>query len=74
LASSDPLAQKQRSVRIERYQLRIPEIGEAYEYHDSNTGAALLPCWEGFERDSLPHPAPNTGWKDDAGQTCKFLG
>jgi hypothetical protein len=74
LASGDPLAEKQRSVRIERYQLRIPETSEAYEYRDSKTGVALLPGWEGFERDFLPHPAPNTGWKDGAAQTGKFLG
>jgi len=74
LTSADPLTEKQHPIEFARYQLRIPETGEAYEYRDSRTGAALLSCWEGFERDFFPHPAPNTGWKDDAAETCKFLG
>jgi hypothetical protein len=74
LTASDPLAEKQRPVAFARYQLRIPETGEAYEYRDSNTGGALLPCWQGFERNFLPHPISNVGWKDGAAETCKLLG
>ena len=74
LASADPLAEKQRPVQFARYQLRIPDTGETYEYRDRNTGGALPPCWPGFERDFLPHPASNTGRNDGAAETCKFLG
>jgi hypothetical protein len=34
----------------------------------------LLPSWEGFERHFLPHPAPNSGRKNGAAETCEFLG
>jgi hypothetical protein len=74
LTSADPLAEKQQPLEFARYLLQIPETGETYEYRDSNTGGALLPCWEGFERDFLPHPAPSTGWIDGAAETCEFLG
>ena len=73
LASADPLAEKQLPVEFARYQLRIPETGETYEYRDSNTGGALLPCWADFERNFLPHPASNTGRNDGAAKTCEFL-
>jgi len=74
LASADPLAENQQPVKFARYQLRIPETGESYDYRDVNTGAALLPCWAGFEREFLPHPASNTARNDGAAETCKFLG
>jgi hypothetical protein len=74
LASADPLAEKQLPVQFARYQLRIPETGETYEYCDSTTGNALLPCWAGFERNFLPHPASNTGRNNGAAETCEFLG
>jgi len=74
LASADPLAEKQHPIKFARYQLRIPATGETYEYRDSNTGAALLPCWADFERNFLPHPASNTSWSGGAAGTCEFLG
>jgi hypothetical protein len=74
LASADPLAEKQRHVEFARYQLRIPETGETYEYRDSDAGGALLPGWADFERHLLPHPASNTERKDGAAETCQYLG
>jgi len=74
LTSADPLAEKQRPLQFARYQLRIPETGETYEYRDINTGEALLPDWADFERNFLPHPASNTGRNEGAAETCKVLG
>jgi hypothetical protein len=74
LTSADPLVEKQHPMEFARYQLRIPETGETYEYRDSNTGGALLPCWEGFERHFLPYPASHVGRNKGAAETCDFLG
>jgi hypothetical protein len=74
LTSSDPLAEKQRPAEFARYQLRLPETGETYEYRDRNTGGALLPSWADFERNFLPHPASGTGRRHGAAETCKYLG
>ncbi len=74
LTSADPLAEKQHPVEFARYQLRIPETGESYEYRDSNTGGALLPSWADFQRRFLPHAASNTARHDGAAETCELLG
>jgi hypothetical protein len=74
LASADPLVERPHPIEFARYQLRIPETGETYEYRDRNTGGALLPCWADFERYFLPHPAPNTGRDVGAPETCELLG
>jgi len=74
LMSGDPLAEKPVRLEFARYQLRIPETGETYEYRDVNTGAALLPDWANFERDFLPQPTSNSGRILGAPQTCKLLG
>jgi hypothetical protein len=74
LTSGDPLAEKQRPLEFARYQLRIPETGETYEYRDVNTGEALLPDWADFQRSFLPHPASNSGRNSGVAETCELLG
>ncbi len=73
LTSTDPLARGPK-LSFHRYQLRIPETGEALEYVDVHSGAALLPAWVDFEKHFLPSPAAASHRQDGAPQTCTFLG
>jgi len=55
LTATDPLAGREKP-RFGRYQLRVPETGEALEYVDRHFGLALLPPWVDFERWFIPSP------------------
>ncbi len=74
LAAGNPLSEGARPVALTRYQLRIPETGEGFEYREANTGKALLPGWAGFQRDFLPRRAPAGGKSGDTPETCRYLG
>ncbi len=68
LSANEPF-DKQGAGEIERYQLQIPATGEVLEYREINSGKALLPAWDDFQRYFFPHPAiPGVA------QTCSYLG
>src|ERR1039457_2159089 len=73
LTSTDPLA-GQGKPRFARYQLRIPGTGEAPEYVDIHSSAALLPPWVDFEKHFTPSPAPASHRQGGAPETCELLG
>ena len=73
LTSTDPLAGREKP-RFARYQLRIPETGEAVEYVDAHSGSALLPPWVDFEKHFIPSPAEASRRQGGAPETCAFLG
>jgi hypothetical protein len=72
LADGDPLRGKNDTIRFGRYQLRIPETSECYEYRDSVSGGGSAPAWGNFQSDFLPRPA-ETSARGSPG-TCAFLG
>ncbi len=73
LTSTDPLAGRQ-TLQFCRYQLRLPGTGEALEYVDRHSGAALLPAWVDFETQFVPSPAEASRRQSGAPETCVFLG
>ena len=73
LTSADPLAGPGK-LQFARYQLRIPETGEALEYVDVHTGSALLPAWVDFKKHFIPRPAPASHRQGGAPETCELLG
>jgi hypothetical protein len=73
LTSTDPLAGPGR-LQFARYQLRIPETGEALEYVDIHSGSALLPPWVDFEKHFIPSPAQASHRQGGAPETCELLG
>jgi hypothetical protein len=58
--------------QIARYQTLIN--GEALEFRDVNSGAALLPGWGDFERYFLPHIPKGSLSLDGVPRTCTLLG
>jgi hypothetical protein len=73
LTSTDPLA-GQGTPRFIRYQLRIPETGEALEYVEAHSGSALLPPWVDFEHYFIPSPVEPTRRQEGVPETSAFLG
>jgi hypothetical protein len=73
LTTADPLSGHGK-LQFARYQLRIPETGEVFEYVDVHSGLALLPAWADFEKHFVPSPAPASHRQDGAPETCEFLG
>lgn len=74
LTSGNPLEGTREGLQIARYQLQIPETGEALEYVEIHSGQALLPSWENFQKYFLPHAASFTQRQNSAPETCEFLG
>ncbi|HTX79707.1 MAG TPA: hypothetical protein VMC62_08565, partial [Longilinea sp.] len=73
LTSADPLVGQGKPQFI-RYQLRTPEAGEALEYVDVHTRAALLPAWVDFDKHFIPRPCEASPRQGGATETCAFLG
>jgi len=73
LTATDPLAGR-GELQFARYQLRLPETGEALEYVDTHSGAALLPPWVDFEKHFIPVAAEAGRPAGGAPETCLFLG
>jgi hypothetical protein len=75
VTSRDPLAVSDEPLDYLRYQLRIPETGETYEYGDANNpGKPLLPTWGGFVQHFFPQPVRATRYTEGVPNTCKYLG
>ena len=74
LTSADPLAERQAPLEFSRYQLRIPQTGEVFDYRDVNNGGALVPSWPAFEQDFLPRAVSPGNRQYGAPQTCQLLG
>jgi len=73
LTAADPLARPE-PLPFVRYQLRIPETGEALEYVEMHSGSALLPPWVDFERQFIPVAAQASRRPGEFPATCLLLG
>ncbi|MBI4584832.1 MAG: hypothetical protein HY717_12525 [Planctomycetes bacterium] len=74
LTSRDPLADEAEPIRFHRYLLRLEAAGEAFEYRNVHTGAALLPAWNDFERLFVPRRARACGAQRGVAETAAYLG
>jgi hypothetical protein len=74
LTSGGPLVVKGGVVDFARYQVRIGETGEAFEYREVNSGLALTPSWGDFGRDFLPCAADVSEWRGGVPEACRYLG
>lgn len=74
LTDRTPFERRSGDVKFQRYQLHLPETGEALEYRDEHTQRALLPGWADFQRDFVPHPSDATHYRNGIPQTLEFLG
>lgn len=73
LTSDNPMETTQ-ALRFARYELRIPETGEALEYVEAHSGMALLPAWQDFQKWFVPHAAACSHRQNGAPETGEFLG
>ncbi len=74
LTDQSPWERRRGDLTFFRYQLHLPETGEALEYQDQHTQRALLPGWANFQRDFVPRSAEAAAFESGAPQTVELLG